>query len=438
MTPINDSSDSSIDDSGWLFEGRFSKVDVVDAPNRRIIAGYANVAGVVDNQNEKVTINALSRAWGRWKAKPEYCMIMLMHTSTPVAKVLFDPVKDGEGNTHQSGVDERGLYLVGEWRDDTVLANRSWKDVESGDLRGFSIGGIRLSKRRECVGDRCFNVLEDLEIYETSAVPKPANEWSVFGMLKSDLMELSKISNLFKESVIAEDMVKISKTRGCECGKYHIVLGKGLEGLQDVFTTSQTRVVEKEVDGVEYIPLFNLALLRPFSIDETVMTAESDSGGFESSLKKDEPKSEGDIMTGEVNEKQVDNISTENTQTEEVVQPEPVVEQVQEAVEPAIDVKAIMEEMVKLREEITQLKAEKEKTIEPVLVVETPIVPEKGSEGSVRSDPSDKPVVEAPKVIEPKPETRGQVIPSVNRNKEFDLLDVHNLSWYEINESAPE
>ena len=426
-----------------LFEGSFSKLDVSDVPGRRIIAGYANVADVVDKQNEKVTIDALTRSWDKWKANPDYCMIMLMHTSTPVAKIMFEQVTDGAGNVHKSGVDDRGLYLVAEWRDDTVVANKAWKRVESGELRGFSIGGIRLSKRRECVGDRCFNVLEELEIYETSAVPKPANEWSVFGMLKGDLMELSKISNLFKECVIANDMVKISKTRSCDCGKYHIVLGDGLEGLKPVFETDHTRVIEKEVDGVEYVPMFNLALLRPYSIDEEAVTAESDSGGFESSPKGYEPKKEGEVLTKEVKK-------------ETKIGAIPIIEEpVTEVVpDPAIAlVNALKAELDQLR---LDMKSLMEAKAEPVVVEETPVpvmviepdpvveeVPVPQEKGSVRSVPSVAPVPVEEPVVAPEPietsqtEVRGKVPPPFVVNTGLNLSEIHSMSWSELNEKSP-
>ena len=281
---------SAIHTGTWVLNGSLAKLDLSDGVERRIIAGYANVPDVVDKQGEMITRAGLDTAWSDWRKHPEYCMIQVGHTSTPIGKVLFEEVIDSAGKPHKSGMDEYGLYLVAQIRDDTVIANRVWNDVLKEKVRGFSIGGIRLqTPRRECKDGTCYNVLEHFELHETSVIPKPANEWSVFGLLKGELMEVSKVTNEFPDKILVEDFVRVSKTP-CTCGKYHVLAKFDVGGL-DAFNTESTFVSTEVIDGKEYVPLFDLSLLRPFSLEKGV-TAESDVGGFASSHKTDEPKRE--------------------------------------------------------------------------------------------------------------------------------------------------
>ena len=100
------------------------KLDIKgSSENGRYIAGYANVAGVRDNQGDIVTLEALQKAWEKWRRNPDYCILSFLHSNIPLAKVVFEPVTDSGGRTHQSGVDETGLYLVSQVRGDTTLAD---------------------------------------------------------------------------------------------------------------------------------------------------------------------------------------------------------------------------------------------------------------------------------------------------------------------------
>ena len=436
MSTSDSSLDSSVNSDSWVVDGSFAKLDLSVESSRRIIAGYANVADVVDNQREKVTLPALTDAWGRWSKNPEYCVIMLAHTSTPIAKVLFEDVIDSKGKVHKSGMKGKGLYLVGEVRSDIAVANKVWDDIQRGKVRGFSIGGARLQPpREECNDGVCYNVLEHFELHETSLVPKPANTWSVFGMLKGELAEVSKVTNGFRNGVLVEDFIKVSKTP-CKCGKYHILSKFNVDAL-GIFNTDTTFITTDAVGGKEYVPLFNLSLLRPYSLEPGV-TAEVGTGGFTPAPKTDEPM-KGESLKKEVKEekREVDPseigtvpVSIENPVSEVKPVEQPVVEAPvvvapkvdtpPVATPPVITIEALMARITSLEGE---LKALKVKPVEvpsapPVAPVETPIP------------------AETPPPVETS-QTRGKVPPPSNSGG-LDLAGLSRMTWDQIQENAPD
>ena len=178
--------------------------------DRKIIAGYASVE-VIDSQEELIPVPVLKESWEQFKANKDFYFGSLMHSNVPVIKIL-DSFKDSEGTLWKSGVDENGLFIVAEVRQDIQKGVQTWELIEKGKLTGFSIGGEALESSKVCEG-KCFTRIEKMELHEIAVVDKPANEPSVFTIVKRKIekeeiklgMELSideikyKIKDLIKE-----------------------------------------------------------------------------------------------------------------------------------------------------------------------------------------------------------------------------------------------
>jgi len=194
--------------SDWKLSFPISK-SFIDK-DRKIIAGYASVE-VIDSQDELIPLPVLKEAWEHFKANKDFYFGSLMHSNVPVIKIL-DSFKDSEGTMWKSGVDENGLFIVGEIRQDIQKGVQTWELIEKGKLTGFSIGGEALESSKVCEG-KCFTRIEKMELHEIAVVDKPANEPSVFTIVKRKIekeeiklgMELSideikyKIKDLIKE-----------------------------------------------------------------------------------------------------------------------------------------------------------------------------------------------------------------------------------------------
>lgn len=299
------------------------KLDLAEDEGR-YIAGYANIADIVDSQNEVVTREALKAAWIKFTEDPEFAISMLMHSNIPLAKIVLEPVTDSDGNVHRSGVDDRGLYIVARVREGVTIADEIWEQIERGEYRGFSIGGRNLNPQPQiCDEDRCYSMIKDLELYEVSIVRRPANRVSLFNILKGEnmnqeLFTLSKVTNEFKDMVLRPGVVKVSKTRGEDCGKYHVLL-EGYPWSAERFESEDTRVVYEKTGGMKYIPLFDLALLRPLSIGEDLARKAGNVGSDPLPLSDKPPSGEVNPLKEQEVEKEEKSLpsDSETSKTEE-------------------------------------------------------------------------------------------------------------------------
>jgi len=280
--------------------------------NKRFIAGYANIAGIKDSQDDVVTLEALQNAWSKWKSNPDFCILSLLHTNVPMAKVWFDEVTDTAGRTHRSGMDERGLYIVAQVRDDVTLSDDVWNDIKSGKYRGFSIGGKNLNPQPEiCRAGVCTKDITDFELYEVGIVDQPANEVSIFNVLKcDDLAKLAEDTKHLTEKILVEDFAKVSK-KPCPNGKHYHVLIKSGFGLETILNDESFTIITEPVEGEEYVTLFDLALLRPHG----VLSAEKRNGGFNPSPLEEEPK-KGETPLSENLEEVIEESTSDSQESE--------------------------------------------------------------------------------------------------------------------------
>ena len=150
---------------------------------QRIIAGYASVE-VIDKQNEVIPINVLKEAWERFWKNRDFAINMVMHSNIPVAKII-EEFTEKNGTVHKSGIDSTGLYIVSKIRDDISKGDETWDLIQREELKGYSIGGEAFGKTVVCEGDSCHQQIDKMDIHEISIVDNPANQSSLFNILKS-------------------------------------------------------------------------------------------------------------------------------------------------------------------------------------------------------------------------------------------------------------
>jgi len=444
--------------------------------NKRFIAGYANIAGIKDSQDDVVTLEALQNAWSKWKSNPDFCILSLLHTNVPMAKVWFDEVTDTAGRTHRSGMDERGLYIVAQVRDDVTLSDDVWNDIKSGKYRGFSIGGKNLNPQPEiCRAGVCTKDITDFELYEVGIVDQPANEVSIFNVLKrDDLAKLAEDTKHLTEKILVEDFAKVSK-KPCPNGKHYHVLIKSGFGLETILNDESFTIITEPVEGEEYVTLFDLALLRPHG----VLSAEERNGGFNPPSLEEEPK-KGETPLSENLEEVIEENTSDSKESET---PETQVEE--PAIAPitietlAADLARVIERLENMEKRLGEEKTEKiqkSAETEPKPVEAEPIKPETPTVEQLQAQivalearlpPEEKPqVIEGAKSVEaeipvtpeptiaqvkpleatpapkpePKPEpvepekieTRGVAVQVVDRPAKPDIASIHPVSWDEI------
>jgi rubrerythrin len=167
---------------------RFNQDGLFKDGKRRLIAGYASVE-VIDKQNELITIPALQNALTKMiTAGEKYANVNLEHSNITLGKILLgEHVKDSKGVDHFTHVDDRGLYVVCELRDDLEIANRVWEMANKGELNAFSIGGRCLKRKPGSSHGPTgpFWQIDDIELYEVTICKRGKNTLSGFDVLKS-------------------------------------------------------------------------------------------------------------------------------------------------------------------------------------------------------------------------------------------------------------
>jgi len=151
-----------------------------------VVAGYASVE-LVDKQGDLITREALRDAFKKYMAAPEYSNVQLAHSNIQVGSVVPEYI-DSQGKVWKSEVDDVGMFVVVQLRDDIEKAREVASEIRKGNLRGFSIGGQafkRMNKSDSKHGD--YREISKLELHEVTICEKGINPESTFRIIKEDV-----------------------------------------------------------------------------------------------------------------------------------------------------------------------------------------------------------------------------------------------------------
>ena len=158
---------------------------LLKAGNDLVVAGYASVE-LVDKQGDLITKNALKDGFKKFMADPKYRNVQLAHSNIQVGEVIPN-YTDSEGRLWKSEVDDVGMFVVIQLRDDIEKAKEVAAEIRKGKLRGFSIGGQAFKRVRKSDpkhGD--YQEISKLELHEITICEKGINPEATFSILKED------------------------------------------------------------------------------------------------------------------------------------------------------------------------------------------------------------------------------------------------------------
>ena len=176
-------------------------ISIVKADNDLVIAGYASVE-MVDKQGDLITRGALRDAFDSFMKADGFRNVQLAHSNIQVGSVI-PQYTDSDGRVWKSGVDDAGMFVVIQLRDDIEKAREVASEIRKGALRGFSIGGQafkRMRKSDQQHGD--YTEISKLELHEVTICEKGINPEATFRILKEDTSmtgendALSELSNV--------------------------------------------------------------------------------------------------------------------------------------------------------------------------------------------------------------------------------------------------
>ena len=168
-------SPDTIKDYAILSSDPFAKMDV---GKTLVVAGWGSVY-VVDREGHKISLNGLRKALKNFLANPEFANVNIFHSGIQVGKMLPSFV-DKNGKTWKSHVNDKGMFAVVAFRTDLEVSRRAMSEVIKGNLRGFSLAGNSnpATKEIKCDHGKCWQEINDLEIYELTLCQEPMNQES--------------------------------------------------------------------------------------------------------------------------------------------------------------------------------------------------------------------------------------------------------------------
>ena len=140
-----------------------------------VVAGYGNTA-IVDREGHLITLDALRKALPKFMENPQYRNLNIFHSGVQCG-ILLDEFTDNDGKVWKTHVDDKGLFVVVEFRTDIEVARKAMAEVLRGTLRGFSLAGNSNMQTTtvECKHGVCYKQVNDLEIYELTLCQSPVS-----------------------------------------------------------------------------------------------------------------------------------------------------------------------------------------------------------------------------------------------------------------------
>ncbi len=166
------------------FEGG-GTISLLKSDNGLVIAGYASVE-MVDKQGDLITTGALKGAFDSFMKADGFRNVQLAHSNIQVGEVI-PQYTDSSGRLWKSGVDDAGLFVVIQVRDDIEKAREVANEIRKGALRGFSIGGQAFKRMRKADSEHGdYTEISKLELHEVTICEKGINPEATFRILKED------------------------------------------------------------------------------------------------------------------------------------------------------------------------------------------------------------------------------------------------------------
>ena len=171
-----------------------SGIELLKAGSDLVVAGYASVE-LVDKQGDLITRSALKDAFKKFMTDPKFRNVQLAHSNIQVGEVIPN-YTDNNGRMWKSEVDDAGMFVVVQLRNDIEKAREVAAEVRKGNLRGFSIGGQafkRVNKSDNTHGS--YQEISKLELHEVTICEKGINPEATFRILKEDKKQVKKMTD---------------------------------------------------------------------------------------------------------------------------------------------------------------------------------------------------------------------------------------------------
>lgn len=167
--------------------------------NNRLVEGYGTVE-IIDNQGDYVPTELI------YNLMPTYMkrggILVDAHTNRHIGRII---------SWERRQKDEKdSIYLWAEIFDDFTIDDMVWDAIKKKHYTGFSFGGRGIDKKLKCNTDKCYQHVQEMEMWEWSVVPKPANKESVISKFNDMAKGCGNIRQVFIPHITGEGSVEYS------------------------------------------------------------------------------------------------------------------------------------------------------------------------------------------------------------------------------------
>ena len=149
-----------------------------------VVGGPASVE-MIDSEGHLITSEALSEAFDRFMENIRLQNIQLFHSDVQIGWPLKAYIS-ATGEVFKSGVDDKGLWLISELRDDISIAKRTADEIHKGNIQSYSIAGNATETKHVTQGIQTFMQVDKMDLVEVTLCEKGVNQGAFFNILKSE------------------------------------------------------------------------------------------------------------------------------------------------------------------------------------------------------------------------------------------------------------
>jgi hypothetical protein len=200
-----------------------------------IVAGPASVV-MTDRQKHLITSDALYRAFAQFMNNPRTRNIQILHTNVQVGWPLPAYI-NSNGEIFKSGVDDKGLWLITELRNDIKIAQKVAEEIERGRIKSYSIAGTATDTQNISKGSENYMQVNGLELAEVTLCQEGVNQGANFDIIKS----------VFYDAATSADMdvlKEVFSNKSFNLNDYGVVLENGDKPCIVIATDEQNSLTD--------------------------------------------------------------------------------------------------------------------------------------------------------------------------------------------------
>tara|TARA_Y100000310_G_scaffold243152_1_gene247581 strand:+ start:4110 stop:5969 length:1860 start_codon:yes stop_codon:yes gene_type:complete len=189
-----------------------------------VVGGPASVE-MIDKQGHLITTEALEKAFEGFIKNFRTRNVNVLHSNVQCGWALPAYINDA-GEIFKSGVDEKGLWLVAELRDDITIAKRVKEEINKGRLRSYSIAGSATKMQNMQKGSQSFTQVDELQLAEITLCEQGVNQGAHFSILKT----MDSMPSYLQNVITDDEIIKSISPQDSLFESWAVVLEKGENG----------------------------------------------------------------------------------------------------------------------------------------------------------------------------------------------------------------